>query len=434
VGKIVPLDGQSVLAVCWRGQVGTREALSVPLVAVGYAEAQGAKRFVLRDDRSGVMRSIELAKMRKLGWVGRDGELYVKLADMRTVPWASWPFAERTIKLAEPTPEPERQPVATQLELEALRARAAAAGIRLYGDLEPPRAAGADELEALSNWRGLFSHDGEPYTSLDRTLMNLPGGIPSGLVCKLHQWRLERPHTERLPLLAMLLYADPYIRTGRAGTQRPIHADILGYATTDEWQRAIVQIGEHVHASLSHRRTRDVRQAVQFLADYPERHRGRLGGLVDKAIRWHRHDVADVAQREVERLGADTPTARPQALPEIPGVRFLESVGAVCAEGVEMRHCVGSYVEAAVRGYCYLFHVSHGGDVATVELAPGGQVAQAHGPRNYPNEAATWGRRALARWAKQADLGEPQVLADPQALARLRLPQVEEVDYDNIPF
>ena len=314
-------------------------------------------------------------------------------------------------------------------ELEDLKQRATAAGFELSAWLHPPYGppGEVDLLAALSDWPALFSHSGESYRSLNRTLMNLPGGIPSGLVCNLRYLCLDHPITERLPLLALLLYADPHVRTGRAGGAPPIHANVLHHATVEELQRAIVQVGEHLHMSLSHRRTSDVRRVVSYLADYPEQHRGRLGGLVDKAIRWHRDDAAEAARRESERLGAETPTARPQVLPEIPGVTFLDSVGSVCQEGADMGHCVGTYAEAAVRGHCYLFHVERNGDSATIELAPNGQVVQACGPQNYHNRAATWGRRILHRWASQHDLGEPVLLA-PEAV------RGEVMDYDDIPF
>ena len=114
VAKVVPLGGEPVLAVCWRNQQGTRQAVSVPLAAVALAEAHGAERFVLRDDRSGTMRDIGLDDMRKQGWIGQDGELYIKLDAMRPVPWASWPYAERVVRLGQ---EAEPEPVAVQAAL-----------------------------------------------------------------------------------------------------------------------------------------------------------------------------------------------------------------------------------------------------------------------------------------------------------------------------
>ena len=117
VAKLVPLDGQPVLAVCWRHQRGTRQAVSVPLPALVFAEEHGAKRFVLRDDRAGTMRSIAFADMRRLGWLGADGEIYVKLADMVPCPWRAWPFAERVVCLDEATDGEAEDPEPAQLTL-----------------------------------------------------------------------------------------------------------------------------------------------------------------------------------------------------------------------------------------------------------------------------------------------------------------------------
>lgn len=115
VGKVVPVDGEPVLAVCWRNQRGTRQAVSIPLPALAYAEAQGCRRFVLRDDRLGVMRIIPFVEMRRKGWVGADGELYVRLGDMAPCPWRPWPYAERTVNLDEAISERPAEPEGVQL-------------------------------------------------------------------------------------------------------------------------------------------------------------------------------------------------------------------------------------------------------------------------------------------------------------------------------
>ena len=114
VCKIVWLDGEPVLAVCWRNQQGTRVAVSLPLAAIAYAEAHGARRFVLRDDRLGVARTITLADMRRKGWIGAEGELYIKLEDMMPAPWRPWAYAEKTVRLGD---EAEAEPVQLGLGL-----------------------------------------------------------------------------------------------------------------------------------------------------------------------------------------------------------------------------------------------------------------------------------------------------------------------------
>src|SRR5207237_508482 len=98
--------------------------------------------------------------------------------------------------------------------------------------------------------------------------------------------------------------------------------------------------------------------------------------------------------------GPDALMARPPIpLPDDPRVRFLDTVAGVCAEAETMQHCVASYIDLAVMGNCYLFHVSYQGEEATVEVGVEGKARQAQGPRNQPNRAARWGKRVLNRWA-----------------------------------
>ncbi len=61
-------------------------------------------------------------------------------------------------------------------------------------------------IEFLGKWQELFSQS-DAYTSLRRTLMNLPGGIPSTLLVNLPQIHLKRPVNRRLELMVILLAA-----------------------------------------------------------------------------------------------------------------------------------------------------------------------------------------------------------------------------------
>jgi hypothetical protein len=145
---------------------------------------------------------------------------------------------------------------------------------------------------------------------------------------------------------------------------------------------------------------------VQFIADYPEEHAGNLPGLTDRAIRWHRDRHEEHMQAMRQHYGADTPTMPPPlALPAIEGVRFLDTVSEVCAEAERMGHCVASYIDLAVQGNCYLFHVTYKGEEATVEVGCEGKVRQSQGPRNLRNRASAWGKRLLNRWAAMLPSG-----------------------------
>jgi hypothetical protein len=63
-----------------------------------------------------------------------------------------------------------------------------------------------------------------------------------------------------------------------------------------------------------------------------------------------------------------------------------------------MHHRVASqtYIESAIDGNCYLFHVTHRDDEATVEVGVEGQVRQSPGPRNQRNKATAYGNRVLS--------------------------------------
>ena len=47
---------------------------------------------------------------------------------------------------------------------------------------------------------------------------------------------------------------------------------------------------------------------------------------------------------------------------------------------MRMGHCVASYVPEAIAGRCYLFHVEHEGDAATVMVQWDGAITEAAGP------------------------------------------------------
>lgn len=63
-----------------------------------------------------------------------------------------------------------------------------------------------------------------------------------------------------------------------------------------------------------------------------------------------------------------------------------------------MENCVGSYARQAVEGESFLFHALKGGEQATAEVDPRGNLVQASGPSNRPNGAARWAARTLRRW------------------------------------
>jgi hypothetical protein len=177
---------------------------------------------------------------------------------------------------------------------------------------------------------------------------------------------------------------------------------VLQNARESEIRSALERIGLETQRRLDPASDQDLAYALHFVADLPVRYRGKLGGLVERAIAWHGEIIQHRRVSEiVERLGgSDTPTARPRiALPRFKGVRFLSTVGEVAAEGLRMRHCIASYAGEAVHGRAFLFHVEHAGHPASFEIDADGDILQAAGPGNTTNSAVEYGLRRLETWA-----------------------------------
>ena len=279
-----------------------------------------------------------------------------------------------------------------------------------------------EALGMMEGWRGLFSPTGEPYRSLDRTLMNLPGGVPFGLVPYLSLVRLERPVLARSELLVLTLHERRRLDDDLPRSNEGVFRD----ASENRIARATRLVAEHTRNRLTTRRTGDLRFVVGFLLDYPGEHRGNIVGLAEKSIRWHRRRQDEEVERTLERLGRDRATeAPPIPAPQDPDVSFLSGVKGVCEEGVRMNNCVASYAGRAAGGRCYLFHVSHAGEEATIEVNRAGRVVQAAGPGNEVNAASRWGRRVLGRWGKGFPEGHEATIP-PMTF--------EEDEFEDLPF
>jgi len=263
-------------------------------------------------------------------------------------------------------------------------------------------------LGAMTDWRSLFSPDGKPYRSLNRTLMNLPPDVPPELVCQLNRIRLERPVVNWLEFTTLMLYVSTAdAAPPEAGLNR---LRIFHHATAAEIADAVRRIGTCTNRQLHPRRPDDLRFAIRYLCDHPEPYHGNLSGLVDRVIRWHRRaHERERLERQIDRLGGyDQPAVPPPIpLPAVPGVTFLGTVGEIVEEGVRMCHCIATRAEDALHGRCYLFHIEHQGERASVEVSPQGKIAEAQGPHNTDNAAVWWGAAQLRAWA--ASLNPPDM-------------------------
>ena len=258
----------------------------------------------------------------------------------------------------------------------------------------------AERIEKLINWRDLFSCSGKSYRSLDRTLMNLPGGIPAGYLSYLCTIELPRPITDRVELLCLLTYRSVYEDNTRS--KIPNNTKVVINATRKQILEAMSRVAIHTHNDLDPRKSYSFLFFSSFINDYPEIHNGNIIGLAEKAIKWHRRQGQDEITKPIERLGEDTEAAIPPIpLPVHPGIKFLAKVSDIGNEGLNMGHCIATYAKDAVDGHCHLFHIEHNGELATVQVDFKGHVVQAHGPGNKQNQAVNWGKRMLRCWGQK---------------------------------
>lgn len=105
VAKLVPVGGETVLAVPYRHRPRLRSCISLPPGVLRRARELGARALVVRDDREGRAWRLPLPLAWRVGRWGRDGEIYIALAQMDEVAPPIWAYVER-VELVE---EGERQ-------------------------------------------------------------------------------------------------------------------------------------------------------------------------------------------------------------------------------------------------------------------------------------------------------------------------------------
>src|SRR5262249_11461051 len=104
----------------------------------------------------------------------------------------------------------------------------------------------ADEavlIEALRDWRGLFSPTGRAYRTLNPTLMASASGVPPELLCRLRRVRLPRPYAEPLELTALLVADAAYERLERPRVAES-HLRAIARASAEQICAALARIAE----------------------------------------------------------------------------------------------------------------------------------------------------------------------------------------------
>lgn len=259
------------------------------------------------------------------------------------------------------------------------------------------------------NWMREYSYYGESYTSLNKTLMNLPYGVLYYHIFSLKNILLQEPVTNRLRLWSYIMIARNY---DYQDDRKNAFCRVIQRSSDEEIKEAIKYMWKYFPylPKDDFRRYSSIIHALRLIFDYPMF----IGdwsimGLAKRSEEYH-HDL-DMQERvrrmEWEKANQALLTAQ-TALPPIPlpkdeNIKFLDSYKSVHDEGQLMGHCIAQYAKSAVNGTCYLFHVDYNGEMASVEVSRFGYVNQSYGPKDTINKASEYGRKELQKWAKKLE-------------------------------
>ncbi len=246
-------------------------------------------------------------------------------------------------------------------------------------------------MEAHS-WMNLFSDTGKTYRALNKTLMNLPPQIPELIVCSLHKIHIHKPLTDRLEFLAYLL------------SENIFHQNIFRNSRSEQIKKAFKIYCDYTIQDVTYS-TRKFNDFIIFLKDYRNEFHGNIIDLTKRSIKWHNEfgfwDFEIISQNE-HNIDLNQETAKPPIpLPVNNHIRFLNTSGDILEEGRIMKHCVATYIDLAVAGKTYLFHIDYNGEQATAEIDRVGNIRQIKGVENRHNSACDYGMLVLGEWSRQ---------------------------------
>ncbi|MBD3227649.1 MAG: hypothetical protein GF329_05630 [Candidatus Lokiarchaeota archaeon] len=244
------------------------------------------------------------------------------------------------------------------------------------------------------DWMELFAKDEKVGRSLRRTLANMPNNISWATTSRLSQIILERPLFKK----AELVTTCHTVRMGHRSSG--LFTPLAMRASLDQIREAgFIWKGD----KLNIRKTSELIEATRYITDYPERCESNWVALARRSRNWHRelYNNEFAQQSPHDSLKDEEKTKKPLIdLPNVEGIEFMETVGRIRQESIDMNNCVKSYAPSACNGNCYLFHVDYEGKRATVEVSPRGRVVQVYGPRNSKNIACNYARKHLNKWGK----------------------------------
>ena len=252
-------------------------------------------------------------------------------------------------------------------------------------------------MHLLENWRALYSPDRTPYTALNKTLMNCPA-LSAFALGRLHKCFLERSVFNRLELMLNIEVSNTHSRNKK----------VMVHSTEVDIKKSLKLVAAATRRDLSSKKFSSILFLIRYLNDYPEQHLdgGRIVGLARKSIRWHQEQANITKEEIISKYGEMVFPSLPIPLPKIDddkiNLRFLSSVAEVALEAESMEHCIGNYVDKAMNGESFLFHLDHlpSGTAASIEVNYKGEVVQSCGPRNSTNKATKTGARLLKSWGR----------------------------------
>jgi len=295
-----------------------------------------------------------------------------------------------------------------------------------------------DHSSLFRDWKIAYAKDDKSYTSLNKTLMNFPGGVIYYNALAIKSLKLSEPITSRIRMYAYAMIARTYGVREHNSEEKLMH--ILAKSTDDDIKKAIQYMWHYFPTTNTgdFRKIKGIEHGFVLMFDYPGSIMGdwNILGLAKRA-ELYQHDLdlqRQVREREWEeqRLKWEAESAEraeqwkreqailkvsktalpPIKLPEVEHIYFLNDYGMVVEEGEAMQHCIANYAEAAVKGRCYLFHVNYEDEMASVEVNPTGFVNQSYGPRDTTNKASEYGRKVLTDWAKRLQNKAPVLRKD----------------------
>lgn len=251
----------------------------------------------------------------------------------------------------------------------------------------------------LIDWMSIFyrlAHKDTSKSVVNRIVMNLPRGLSRlnlNDFLKIQMKDSQVVQKTKIKLIAVIKnimaeeHSDKMISFVK-------NADLKEIKATVQWLKR-----RGLNAGL--RKEQKVRDMITYLSDYPEEYHGTFFGLAKRSYRWHqdpRNFARQYGHESVEPDKLLSPSLwdiNEKALKKKHknkkvSITFLEKAGNLYEESTKMNHCVRTYVNKAMKGECYLFHVEVGNELATVEINKSGQIIQARGHSNSSNAATKW--------------------------------------------